>query len=322
LGQLLNSQLSKGQSGRQLSGQASHPERQLQTLDGQSAPTSGQAAHPLEGPQPGHAAQQSTAASWQQAHQAFATQQSNPMQAPHSVQHTAANSVTGNREVCSQAASDSAYLTKLGNRHVGAQLTHSKPQMYAAQHRRQSQSSEILSRSRATLQPKPEAKSVQSNASVHHNSSQDRIISAAGQTAVKPTQLRHQQHGGPPEPVTQHAKGTTADFDGLKGNTEGQIAAVNRRRAGGTRLDEDLLQLKRVFGSSRGSSPQRGPLLLYNRLALFDSDSSSSEDEESSTMVSKQSPHCSAGSVCCIVCQAEAPLDAWFGTFRCMVWHL
>jgi len=144
---------------------------------------------------------------------------------------------------------------------------------------------------------------VQSNASVHQESSQDCTIPAAGHAAVKPIQLCHQQPGGKPEPVTDHAKGTTVDFDGLRGNTEGQVAAVNRRRAGGTRLDEDFLQLKRVFGSSRGSSPQRGPLLLYNRLALFDSDSSSSEDEEPSTLVSKQSPRCSARIV--------SPLCVW-----------
>ncbi len=174
-------------------------------------------------------------------------------------------------------------------------------------------SAEILSQPRATLQPQLEAEFVQSNASVHQDSRQDRNISAAGQTAVKPTQLCHQQPGGAPEPVTHHAKGTTADFDGLRGNTEGQVAAVDRRRAGGTRLDEDFLQLKRVFGSSRGSSPQRRHLLLHNRLALFDSDSSSIEDEELSTLVNKQSTRCSAGIVCYIVCQAQAPLDVWFG---------
>ena len=216
------------------------------------------------------------------------------MQPPHTLQHTAADSVTGNRDSCSQAVSDSAYLAKLGNRHVGAQLTDPKPHAYAAQHRRQSKSTEISSQPRATQQPHLESTSVHSNAAVNQGSSQDRKILTAGQTAVKAIQLCHQQHGGPPEPVTQHAKGTTADFDGLKGNTEGQIAAVNRRRAGATRLDEDFLQLHRVFGSSRGSSPQRGPLLLYNRLALLDSDSSSSEDEEPSTLVSKQSPRCSA----------------------------
>ena len=317
LGQLLSSQLSEGQSGRQLSGQASHSDRQLQPLDGQSAQTSGQAAHPHEEPQPGHA-QQRTAASWQQADQAFVIPQFNNLQLPHSSQRTAANSITGNREPYSQAASDSAYLAKLGNRHVRAQLTNPKPQAYAAQHRRQLKSTEILSQSRATLQPPLDTKSVQSNASVHQDSSQDCNISAAGQTAVNPTQLCHQQHGGRPEPVTHHTKGTTADFDGLRGNTEEQVAAVNRRRAGGTRLDEDFLQLKRVFGSSRGSSPQRRHLLLHNRFALFGSDSSSSEDEESSALVNKQAPRCSAGIVCCIVCQAQAPLDVWFGHWKNM----
>ncbi|DBA87369.1 TPA: hypothetical protein ACH3X1_004414 [Trebouxia sp. C0004] len=286
LGQLLNSQLSNGQPGRQLSGQAGHPDRQLQRLDGQHTPISGQAAHPHEGPQPGHA-QRSTAASWQQADQAFATQLSNPVQPPHSLQHTAADSVTGNREPCSQAASDSAYLTKLGSRHAGAQLTDPKPQAYGSQHRRQLKSSEIFSQPKAMLQSQSEAKSVQSNASVHQASSQDCIISAAGQTAVKPTQLCHQQPGGRPETVTHHAKETKADFDGLRGNTEGQVAAVSRRRASGIRLDEDLIQLKRVFPGSRGSSPRRRHLLLHNRLAPFDSNSSSSEDEEPSTPVAR-----------------------------------
>jgi hypothetical protein len=302
LGQLLNSQLSKGQVGRQLSGQASQPDRQLHRLDGQSATISGQAAHPHEGPQPGHA-QRSTAASGQQANQAFDIRQSNPMQSPHSLQHTAADSVSGDREPSSQAVSDSAYLAKLGNRHVEAQLTNPKPQAYAGRHRRQPKSTEILSQPGAMLQPRWEAKSVQSNASVHQDSRQDCNTSAAGQTSVKPAQLCHQQSVGRPEPVTHHAKGTTADFDGLRGNTEGQVAAVNRRKAGGTRLDEDLLQLKRVFGSSRGSSPQRRHVLLHNRLALFDSDSSSSEDEEPSTLVNKQPTCYSAGIMCSVACQ-------------------
>ena len=296
--------MSKGQSGRQLSGQASHPDRQLQRLDGQSAPISGQAAHPHKGPQPGQA-QRSTAASWQQADQAFVIQQSKPEQPPHSLQHTAADSVTGNREPCSQAVSDSAYLAKLGNRHARAQLTNPRPQAYVAQHRRQSKPSEISSQLRAMLQPQSEAKYVQRTLvdPVHQDSSEESNISAAGHTAVKPTQLCHQQPGGRPEPVTHHAKVTTADFNGLRGNTEGQVAAVHRRKAGGTRLDEDLQQLKRVLGSSRGSSPQRRPLLLHNRLALFDSDSSSSEDEEPSTLVNKQSTCYSAGIMCSVACQ-------------------
>ncbi|KAL0051782.1 hypothetical protein WJX82_002051 [Trebouxia sp. C0006] len=120
----------------------------------------------------------------------------------------------------------------------------------------------------------------------HHSSGHAQMLqhSQCGRRAVEEHQRKpsglHRQPG-------DHAKGTTVDFDGLRGNTEGQVAAVNRRRAGGTRLDEDFLQLKRVFGSSRGSSPQRGPLLLYNRLALFDSDSSSSEDEEPSTLLER-----------------------------------
>ncbi len=235
------------------------------------------------------------------------------MQPPRSLQHTAADSVTSNIDSRSQAASHSAYLAKLGNRYAGTQLTHSKPQMYDAQHRRQSKSAEPSSQPRARLQPQSGEKSVQRSASVHQESSQDPKISAAGQTAVIPTQPCHQQPEGDPEPVAHHAKGTTADVDRLKGNTKGQVAAVDRRRAGGTRLDEDFLQLKRVFGSSRGSSPQRRHLLLHNRLALFDSDSSSSEDEEPFTLVKKHSPRCSAGIVCCSVCPPYAPLDIRFG---------
>ncbi|KAL0022782.1 hypothetical protein WJX79_006312 [Trebouxia sp. C0005] len=74
------------------------------------------------------------------------------------------------REQCIQAVSDSAYLAKLGDRHVEAQLTNPKPLAYAAQHRTESNSTEVLSQPRATLQPQLEAKSVQSNASVHQDS--------------------------------------------------------------------------------------------------------------------------------------------------------
>ena len=95
-----------------------------------------------------------------------------------------------------------------------------------------------------------------------------------------------QKPAGAQEPVAQEAEGPTADAKGPTADAKGPTADAKEHPWGTKRPVEDMIQLSRhVLSGSRIVSPQQRQLLLHSRFALFDSDSSSSEDEGNAQQV-------------------------------------
>ena len=314
LGQLLQSQVSLGQSGRHLSGQVIQNNRQPCQIGGL---LSGQATQnnrqpcPLSGLVSGQAGElheqllqsalqrQGAAAPLQQADLSLANKQvSDPSLCVGGVlaSRVSSSGLHSQQKSRSQRVSDSAYLAKWEYTCKGSQLDDRQPQLHARQHRGQSKSAEVMTRS--TPKSQSEVQSAQSSNAVSQVHLQPCEIARTNgeHTDVKLIRVYHQEPDGTPEPPRHSVTGAMLGAHGLRGDSKGQAANSERHkvcnegpRAGSKRMEEGVVQLRRALGHSRGCSPQRRQLLLHRRFSLFDSDSSSSEDEEAPQQVALSS---------------------------------
>ena len=105
----------------------------------------------------------------------------------------------------------------------------------------------------------------------HDTVSTEAETALASETCQKPA--------GAQEPVAQEAEGPTRDAKGPTADAKGHPWGTKRPI-------EDMIQLSgHGLSGSRTVSPERRQLLLHSKFALFDSDSSSSEDEGNAQQV-------------------------------------
>ena len=289
LGQLLQSQMSQGQSGRHLSGQAIHNNRQPCHIGGL---VSGQAWEPHGQLLLSVSQSQRAAVPLQQADPSLANKHvSDPSycvdvvlasRVPNSGLHSQQKSH-------SQRVSDSAYLAKLEYPLKGSQLDDRRPQLHARQHRGQSKSAEVTARSVPKSQSEVQSNQSSITVSRMHGQPCEIALTHKGRKELQQIGVGRQ---GPVKGALAGTHGLRGEFKGQAADTERHKACSEGHRTSGNRMEEDVVQLRHVLGHSRGCSPQRRQLLLHRRFSLFDSDSSSSEDEEDSQQVAPSSHVC------------------------------